>query len=135
MFQGKTLSLYYLLSVRVARGFPTLLQYHKTKVWFFNKDGVTSFDLDMHWLSIPNPSTDRYWALVDSNQNVTMPATLLQDAGSPFFIIYASSPRSNRWNWVKYRYPATTYHFHTKPFSLKEIFMGVSAVIVLELGV
>jgi hypothetical protein len=34
--QGKTLSLYYVLSVRIAKSQPTLFQVNEEEVWFFN---------------------------------------------------------------------------------------------------
>ena len=105
-------------------------------MWLFDKNGVQCLDPDMHWEDIHGLSRDvSHCALVDSNQRVHMPAELLDDPSSPFFIIYASSPCRKRWHWTKYRDPNPTYHFYTKPFSLKEVLMGVSVVIALKLGV
>lgn len=123
--EGKTLSLYYLLSIRVASGLPTLFQDNPDEVWYFDANGVHCLSSNMHWTNIQGITRARvHWALVDSNRLVNDPAPLIFHKGSPpFFIVEAASPRDNRWAWSKYH--GKTHCFYTQPFSLSEIFQGM----------
>ena len=118
----------------MAQGLPTVLQFANKEVWFFDKNGVQCLDPDMDWLDIQGISEDDFYcALVDSNDNLEQTAMFIQHPGSPFCIIYASSPREYRWHWSKYH--GITQYFYTKPFSVEEVLMGMSVFIFLEFGV
>ncbi|KAF5372044.1 hypothetical protein D9615_008077 [Tricholomella constricta] len=108
---GKSLSLYYLLSKRLAQGLPTLFQDEPEVVWFFDKSGVCALESLMDWAAIPGISKkDSHWALVDSNWTVESPARcklhLLVKIGG------AGQGRS--------------HHFYSKPFSMEELLEGNS---------
>ena len=109
--------------MRLALGLTTFFQHASNYVWLFDKRGVHPLASDIPWRGIQDFSTDRTaWALVDSNKSVENPAPLLFELDAPFFIVEASSPRRNRWGWVKYH--ETTRFFYTNPFSLEEILRG-----------
>jgi hypothetical protein len=127
--QGITLSLYYVLSVRIAKSQPTLFQVNEEEVWFFNASGVHRLEPKTDWKDVPTLDSS-CCALVDANYYVQTPAKVISSHGAPFFILQASSPRERNWHWIKYHGPSVS--FYTKPFSWEEILMGTSVTIKLE---
>jgi hypothetical protein len=92
--------LYYILVRRLLRGLVTAFQIKLDFVYLFHPSGayriaqnVSPEDLAL---------SGDLWALVDSNDTVTAPSRTLLDLFSPFFLVYSSSPREDRWKkWAK----------------------------------
>jgi hypothetical protein len=121
--EGKTLSLYYILSIRLATSMATFFQKEPDEVWYFDERGIRRIPHNTNWADIPGIDRSQApWALVDSNFFVTHPAPVLCSNESPFFIVEAASPRERRWTWSKYH--GNTLFFYTHPFSLIEMFQG-----------
>jgi hypothetical protein len=116
--------------MRLASGLPTLFQSFADHVWYFGKDGIRSFSSTVHWENIPDISEhNRHWALVDSNDVVKSPASVLT-GGSPFFIVEAASPHANRFRWIKYH--GGHQKFYMDAFSLIEIFQGMFICLLFD---
>jgi hypothetical protein len=111
--------LYYILAKRLLEQKPTVLQTSSEFLFSFSAHGVQTITPS----KVLCPDEDIYrdaWALIDMDSKVEDPGEMVLNAGSPFFLVVASSPRPSRWHSVeKHRSPADFWLM--KPFSLAEL--------------
>ncbi|KAI0297780.1 hypothetical protein B0F90DRAFT_868504 [Multifurca ochricompacta] len=97
---GKTCFLFYLLLRSLCSGRPTALQVRSTYYLLFEDTGVKLYN---HKSGSPPDGT---WALVDSNEEVTIPCkTFLRSCQTgTTYVVQTTSPKVDRWkSWRKHR--------------------------------
>jgi hypothetical protein len=108
---------------RLVLGLPTVLQVRSTYAILFCEDGVFQFkDLneETKYSALKVPSGDhskRIWALINTNPDLLEPAPMFKHSG-PFFVVNATSPYSDRLEWLNAVGQDT---FYMKSWSLSEI--------------
>ena len=106
---------------RLAYRLPTVLQVDPDSVILFHEDGVSQLTRpgnDLPYTPLFTfTAAERIWALVDMSPALQDPAAILK-YDSPFFVVNASSPRSEdrEWFW-------RVYHdmFYMNPWSISEL--------------
>lgn len=111
-----------LLLRRLAAGLPTGLQIHADYAVLFWGGGVLNFGQNISasydTLKGTGDPLSRIWMLVDLNQNLTQPTGAFNEPG-PFFVVVATSPRRDRFQWVKKL--DSRFFFYMKPWSFSEV--------------
>ena len=105
---------------RLALGLPTALQISRRHALLFHEGGVCQFtDLENHktYDSLLFPGPSRIWVLVDSNEDLARPSGAF-NAGRPFFVVQAASPRPERVQWLE---QVDSQYFYMKGWSLSEV--------------
>jgi len=97
---------------------PSLYMEAPGSVYIIDSSGVKKIDITM---LIPDSTTEKYWCLVDSNENLVTVPGAISSLGA--FIVQSISPRENRTQWSN-KSSRPLNHYFMKEWDLPELIMA-----------